>query len=574
MNIYFRLLRYAKPHIPLLIVGVIVSSIVGGLNGYYAKILNEYLTNLIETPDKDALLFVTLIFVGCSIGSAFFRYIADYIFYHIAARLIQTLRNEFYTRILCLPIDFYEEFNTGEIISRLSNDIASMQAAVTTLARDATKNFVTVIFLLGYMIMLSPFWTAMIFICTPIVILPMRLIGKRIKRYSHTILKRSADQTVVAEETCVGHRVVKGFQLEQSLSNRYKNITEEQYKATMKSVKYSEMARPLTQIIVTVPLALATYYLGIDVINHKFSAANYLTFLAIGGMLQNPTKLLGAMFAKVQTSIAAAERVFSIVDRKDEPYTDGIVPKTDFQNKIQFKNLGFQYPESQTAALNNIDLEIHKGKIVALVGSSGAGKTTLADLLPRFYEPTSGSLLLDDLELSQLNLKWLRSQIAVVTQHTFLFDDTIANNIAFGAGRKVTINEIENAAKAAEAHEFIEEMELKYDTPIGEQGLRLSGGQRQRIAIARAIVRNAPILILDEATSALDTRSERLVQHALENLMQSRTVLVVAHRLSTIKNADMIVVMDSGKIIDRGTHNELLQRCENYTELCRIQAIA
>lgn len=574
MNIYLRLLRYAKPYVALLVLGVIVSSIVGGLNGYYAKILNDYLKNIIENPNVDELYFVTLVFVTTSLGSATFRYVADYIFYHIAARLIQTLRNEFYSRILRLPIGFYEEFNTGEIISRLSNDISSMQAAVTTLARDAVKNFVTTAVLLGYMIMLSPFWTLMIFVCTPVVIIPMRVIGRRIKHYSHTILKRSADQTIVAEETCVGHRVVKGFQLEESLGERYEGITERQYQATMKSVKYSELARPMTQIIVTIPMAFAVYFLGIDVIEGRFLASDYITFLATGGMLMNPTKLLGAMFAKIQTSIAAAERVFAIVDRSDEPYGEGTVPPADFQRAIEFKNLSFTYPDCAAPALQNIDLEIAKGRVVALVGSSGAGKTTLADLLPRFYEPSSGQLLLDGSELSSLSLQWLRSQIAVVTQHTFLFDDTVANNIAFGAGREVSRQEIEAAAKAAEAHEFIVEMEQGYEAPIGEQGLRLSGGQRQRIAIARAIVRNAPILILDEATSALDTRSEQLVQKALENLMQERTVLVVAHRLSTIQNADMIVVMDEGRIVDRGSHDELLQRCDNYIELCRIQAIA
>lgn len=570
LALYRRLLGYLKDYWKIFLLSLVAMSVAASTEPLFARLMKPLIDGGFVERDPQAMLWTPLAIVGLFLLRGVASYINDTTTTYLAGHLVMRLRAEMFSKLMSLPVSFYDDNASGRVISRVTNDVNQVTDAGFNVITVVVKDGVTIF---GLLILL--FWTdwQLTLICLvmiPVVAVSLRLVSKRLRQLTRQNQRQIGEMTQVLGEVVDCQRVVKVYGGQAHETQRFMRAAEGLRQNQIKQTSIGSMNTGITQLVVSIALAVIIYFASVRAQSGNFTAGDFMSFLAAMIMLFAPIKRITGVNQSLQRGLAAAESVFHFLDIEPEPDT-GQTQLERARGEIQFAEVSFAYPNSERSALQQIDLTIAAGETVALVGSSGSGKTTLVNLLPRFYAPSQGHILLDGFALDTLTLASLRQQIALVSQDIALFNDTVAANIAYGCVVPPSPEQLRAAAKAANALEFIEAMPQGFDTLIGEKGVRLSGGQRQRLAIARAILKDAPILLLDEATSALDTQSERLVQAALDNLMQQRTTLVVAHRLSTIENADRIVVMHQGRIAEMGSHAELLARGGMYATLHRLQ---
>jgi subfamily B ATP-binding cassette protein MsbA len=486
-------------------------------------------------------------------------------------KLIRDTRNKLYNHILHLPAGYFTKESSGMIISRMINDVELLKGLVSTVIKAVVLEIPTVIFLLGVALYRRWDLTILTIALIPMIGYSTRKFGKRVKKKRNEAQKMISLVTHKIGEAVLGMKVIKVFNRINLMGERFEKDNQRYYRETLRVIRLKEFTKLAIDSVTGVGVALAVWYGGMLIMKGTLTPGDLASIIVAIYMMFSPIKKIGEAYTSLQEIRAAMDRVDSVFNIKHEQ--SGKIEINEFKKSIRFNNVSFTYPGTQTPVLKDINLEIKRGEIVALVGQSGVGKSTLVDLIPGFYRPTEGYITIDDIDLNDLDLYSLRALIGIVTQDVILFNDSVRENIAFGKS-DATEEEIINAAKLAYADEFIRELPDGYDTIIGERGLTLSGGQRQRIAIARAILKNPPILILDEATSSLDSVSEAIVQKALEGLMKGRTTIVIAHRLSTIKNADRIVILEDGRIVDIGKHEELMSRNDAYIRLYNAFAMS
>lgn len=572
-QLFKRLFLYVKPYMSRLYLAIFFSIIVGIIATSPVPIIQKTFDSIFTEKDYFMLKVIPLALVALYFLKAVLMYAQNLIMFGISWELVVQFREKLFAHIHHLPFGFFEENETGKLISRINNDVAIMQSTVTRLLKEFLQNSVTLIGLMIWVFYLKWDWALMALIVFPVMIFPVSNIGRKLKKFSHKGQEILGNINATVLESFSGVKIVRAFGLEPRELKKFQNYNDDYLKVMKKNVKYVEMTSPFLEVLGVASSAFILWYGGSQVLSGEISQGTFLAFIVALFMMYTPIRILFKIMASVQTSLAGAERVFEILDLPEEKVREGQKELIDFKGKIEFQDVCFSYPSRAKMVLDKINLTVNKSEVIAIVGMSGAGKTTLVDLLFRFFDVTSGKILIDGEDIQNFKLSSLRSHLALVTQETFLFNDTILNNIAFGKEGESTREEILDAAKAAHVDYFVEHIEEGYETLIGERGVKLSGGQKQRIAIARAILRNAPILILDEATSALDSESEKLVQDALHNLMEHRTSFVIAHRLSTIKHANRILVMDDGKIVESGTHQSLLASSGLYQKYYNMQFI-
>ena len=537
--------------------------------------LKDVLAQVIQHSDRSTvLLVICLLIILSTLLKNLFYYWSSYISSPIRSATITFLRNDVYEKILALPIGYFTERRKGDLISRMTNDIYEIESSVVSTLEGLIKDPLTIIGYLTYMIWLSPRLSLFLLILLPLTGFLIGRISRTLKRQSKDASIRLGESLSVLDETLGGIRIIKGFGAELLMRTKFTQINDTLFHIRNKMNARRDLASPLTETLGIVILTIILYYGGMLIFHtkgHGFSGGDLITYIAVFAMLINPAKTLSTSIFNVQRGAAAMERVEDLLHAPVTIHDDPNAKKLEaFNDRIEFRGVGFSYEDA--GILEDINLVIEKGKTVALVGSSGAGKSTLADLIPRFHDVSEGGLLIDGVNIKDYSLRSVREQMSIVTQEPILFNDTIAANIALGKP-DASREEIIRAATIANAHNFITQKEEGYETNIGDRGSKLSGGERQRLTIARALLKNPPILILDEATSSLDTESERLVQDAINKMMEHRTSIVIAHRLSTIRHADEIIVLQKGRIVERGTHDQLMQLQGFYRKLVEMQEV-
>ena len=541
----------------------------------FLGLLQYYLSQLILFHSKIFALAMVCIFIVIAILlKNLFLYLSVYMMSPIKNGMIIQMRNELYCKILTLPIGYFTEQRKGDLMSRMTNDTWELENTVSSILDGLIKDPMNVIFYLGTLIFLSPKLSLILLILLPLSGFIIGRISKTLKKQSNAAAVKSSEGLSILEETISGVRIIKAFNAEKRVRDRFFSVNNELFILKNNMSLRRELASPLSEVLGIVVLAIILWIGGSLVLQNEALGLNgsaFIMYIAIFSQIINPAKSLSTTFSNVQRGISSLNRIEEILNTPNV-----IIDKEDgkrlatFSNTIEFRNVSFSY--NDTVILKDINLTIQKGKTVALVGSSGAGKSTLADLIPRFHDVNSGELLIDGINIKDYSLESVRSQISIVTQDPILFNDSISNNILLGK-QDATKAEVEEAAKIANAYNYIVQKEEGFETNVGDRGAKLSGGERQRLTIARAVLKNPPILILDEATSALDTESERLVQDAINNLMQNRTSIVIAHRLSTIRHADEIIVLQKGSIVERGNHEQLLALGGLYKRLIEMQEL-
>jgi subfamily B ATP-binding cassette protein MsbA len=543
--------------------------------GNFTSNFYAYLTKLVQTPEGkiQALGILCSVVVISILLKNLFLYFSLYVLTPIRNRIINDMRNDMFEKILQLPIGYFSEQRKGDIMSRLTNDLQDVESSTISFLETFFREPITIALYLIAMIQLSPELSVFLGIFLPVAGLVIGRIGRSLKKVSTQVQEQLGGILSTIEETLGGMRVIKGFNAEQQQLNRFTIENNTLLATKNKANRRRDLASPMSETMGILAVCCVLYYGGRLVLGNNFSltAADFLTYIAIFTQIINPLKSFSTASYNIQKGAASIERIQELITEqaliKENPNP---IALKGFENNISFNHISFKYQDKEV--LTDISINIEKGKTVAFVGSSGSGKSTLADLIPRFQDVNSGELKIDGNNIQEYAIKDVRNLMGIVTQEPILFNDTIANNIALG-NSTATREMIENAAKVANAHSFIIGKEHGYDTNIGDRGSKLSGGERQRLTIARAILKNPPILILDEATSSLDTESERLVQDALNHLMKDRTSIVIAHRLSTVRHADEILVLDKGKIVERGKHESLLLQDGIYKKLVEMQEV-
>ena len=571
MGIKKRLLSYTNPYWGRLIAGILLAIVVSAATGAAAWIVKPVMDDIFLSKDTTLLKILPIGFILIYTIKGLARYGQSYLMRSIGQKIITKIRNELYEHIQKMPLSFFHNTPSAILMSRITNDVTMLGHVSSQVVADFFRQSFTFFILLGLTFYREWKLAAIALVVFPFIGIFIVSIGRKLRVLSRKNQEKMADLNIILQETFTGNKIVKAFGMEEYENIRFMNENRKLYDITMKETKRFEMLSPMMELFGAVGTGVVIWYGGYQVISGATTPGTFFSFMTALIMLYDPIKKISTMNSVVQQSIAAAERVFEMLDTKiDITDNDGAIDIREFKDKIGFNDVWFQYNSNNGMVLKGINLTIIKGEVVALVGSSGAGKSTLVDMIPRFHDVTKGSINIDSYDIRDITLNSLRKQIGVVTQETILFNDTVKNNISYGrvdAG----MAEIQKAAESAYAHDFIMEMPSGYDTVIGERGVKLSGGQRQRLSIARAILKNPAILILDEATSSLDTESEKMVQQALENLMKDRTTLVIAHRLSTVLNANRIVVIDDGRIVEIGRHDELLSHGGIYKKLYAMQ---
>ncbi len=557
-----------------------ISKSIPGGSGFLNNInpvnyVKAWLNDVISQPNGDikALGIICIIVLISIILKNIFLYLSMYYLNPIRNNIINDMRTHMYKKILSLPIGYFSEQRKGDIMSRLTNDLGDVESSTVSVLETIFREPVTIIFFFTYMVVLSPQLTLFLVIFLPVSGLIIGRIGRSLKKQSTRVQEKLGAILSTIDETLSGIRIIKAFNAEKKQLNKFTRENDELFEIKNRANRRRDLASPVSEVLGITAVVCVLWYGGRLVLRGEFlDPGDFLAYIAIFSQLIQPLKGLSSASYNIRRGAASIDRIESLIN-VDSSIKEIENPKQlqKFNDKIEFKNVGFAYEDK--IILDGINLTVEKGKTIALVGSSGAGKSTLADLVPRFHDTASGELWIDGESIRDYSLHSLRSQMGIVTQEPILFNDTIANNIALGMDA-ATETQIMNAAKIANAHNFITQKENGYNTNIGDRGSKLSGGERQRITIARAVLKNPPILILDEATSSLDTESERLVQDAINNLMQDRTSIVIAHRLSTIRHADEIVVLQKGKIVERGTHDELINLKDGfYKKLVDMQEV-
>jgi len=600
MNVYLRVLKLVKPYWAVLLLSFVTSLIYVAFNsssvwltGSFTKVffpepkngeihqglpmapatseksrggvneaLKKFTDRLIlrDTPVRSLKALCVMIFITFLLKNVFL-YIKNVAISYVQLRMINDVRNKIYMHLHDLSLSYFNRKRGGEITSIIMNDVNAMRNSFTVSFDKLLVEPINILTFMALLFIISWRMALMAVVILPISGYIITKIGKSIRRKSIRTSRQIAGIMAILDETLQGMRVVKAFAMEKFEINRFVGESQKYFKLLFRRKKLREISSPINETFGVLIGILLLWFGGNHVLaGTGIDAEDFIRFIIMLFAIMTPIKSLNNVTMELQEGMASAQRVFSVIDEQpDVVEKPNALVISDFNDSIVYKDVSFKYETSRAEVLDRVNLEIKKGEIVAIVGHSGAGKSTLVDLLPRFYDPTSGQILIDGIPNDRLTFASLRSLMGIVTQHTILFNDTIFNNIAYGI-RDFDPEKVRAAADAANALEFIEEFPDKFDTMIGDKGLRISGGQRQRLAIARALLKNPPILILDEATSSLDTESEQKVQAAIEHLMKERTVLVIAHRLSTIQNANKIVVLDHGRILETGTHNELLNR--------------
>ena len=564
LNLYRRMLGYVRPHLPRLALALLLMIGVSALNGSIAFLVKPVLDDIFIRKDAARLAYVPFLVLAIYLTRGLLEFAHIYMMNGVGQRVVRDIRQHLYSHMQSLSLSFYLRHPAGVLMSRVMNDVTLMQTAVTDAATGLIKDAFTVLFLVGVVFYRDWKMAIVALVVFPVAIWPIARFGRRLRRTSTRTQEVMGAVSSHLQETISGAKLVKSFGAEEYEIDRFSVRNQELFRLSMKVAKVQALAAPLSEVFGGIGAAAVIYYGGYNVVNGHATPGNFFSFITALFMLYAPVKGLSRVNNVIQQGVAAGTRVFDVIDTLPEVREKAdAVPLSDAPAEIVFDRVEFRYAPDGDPVLQGVDFRVPAGTMVAIVGSSGAGKTTLVDLLPRFYDPQGGSVRVDGTDIRDVTISSLRSRIAIVGQHTVLFNDTVRNNIAYGMP-DAPMEKVVEAARRANAHGFIERLEHGYDTRVGEQGLSLSGGERQRLAIARALLKDAPVLILDEATSALDTESERIVQDALDTLMKGRTVFVIAHRLSTVRNADVILVIEGGKIVERGRHEELLARDSRY----------
>jgi subfamily B ATP-binding cassette protein MsbA len=567
-----RLFRYANRYRVRLTWAVVGMAVYAAGSAGLAWLIQPILDRAL--PNQERLALTAWAIVGLYLLKGIGSYLSTYLMAGVGQRVVMDLRNELYRHILGQSAGFFTTHTTGQLLSRINHDVSQVQQAVSETAGDLARESLA---LFGFVILLFWYdaWLAIFcLVSAPLIVYPLIRLGQRVRRTTRRSQEAVEHLSHLSVEAFTGHRIVKAFGSESKESEKFGGAAYHLFRTNMKVTAALSSLPPLMELLGGFGMAGALWYGSREIAAGELSLGEFTSFVAALFLMYGPAKKLSRVNANLQQAIAASERIFEMLDThtevREKPRASALEP---FHSAIEFRDVVFGYEDDDARTLRGVSFSVHAGQMIAIVGRSGAGKTTLVNLLPRFYDVSSGTILIDGVDIRDVTLASLRKQIGIVTQETVLFDDTVANNIAYGdpsSSRAV----VEAAARAAHAHEFITALPRGYDTVIGERGQRLSGGQRQRLAIARALLKDAPILVLDEATSALDTEAELLVQEALANLMLNRTSFVIAHRLSTIRRADAIIVLERGRVVEMGRHEDLLARPSGaYAMLYQLQLL-
>lgn len=573
-----RVFRYFLPYKGRIVLAFLASGIVSACTAGSAWLIKPALDDIFIRKDVDALVFVPLAFILLTLLKGLGRYVQNLCMNYSAMHVLETLRRELFGKIVSLPLRFYEEAQVGVLMSRVINDVSLIRESLPAFVQ-MLRQILTMLGLLVVVFSQDFELACWAMVALPIAGAPFVWFSRALRRYGRKGAEIVADVSGMLQELLSGIRVIKAFATEQQEVGRFDHENGKLVNISIRRANVAELASPVMELIAALGIGLIIWYGGFRVIEGDMTPGTFFTFVAALVMLYDPVKSLNSSNITVQGALAGAERVFAILD---DPLLQeekgGDTPMDARFDSLEFRSVSLRYTEDGNPALNNVNLTVRAGQRVALVGPSGAGKTSLVNMIPRFYEPAEGEILLNGRPVTDYRLSELRRAVAVVSQEAFLFDMSLAGNIAYGRYGSVATEQhlldmdaVTRASEAAFAHQFISALPKGYETRVGERGVKLSGGQKQRVTIARALLKDAPLLILDEATSALDSESERMVQQALENLMRGRTSLIIAHRLSTILEADVIIVMEHGQIVDAGCHQDLLGRCELYTRLYNMQ---
>lgn len=571
MEIYKRLLGYTKLYRSKIIISLICSLIVGGSTAVSALLVKDVVDTIFMNKDRVMLAYIPFIVLALISIKGLASFGQVYYIESVGQRVILRIRNELYQHLNRLSLSFFSKNQTGTLVSRITNDVQVLQTAAANLISEAIRQGFTAFGLLGVVFYRHWKLALIALLVLPVAMGLVTFFGRKMRKTSHKLQSQMANINELLYEKISGIRIVKAFGAEQLEIDRFSQVLSGYFHSALRVVRINAINSSLSEVLGGIGVAGVIWYGGYEVINGVTTPGTFFSFITALLMLYEPLKRLSKFNIKLQQALAAAERVFEVLDTKPTVQEkEDAAELLPVKNSIRYEGVSFRYEDE--LVLQDVSFMAEVGHVTAFVGLSGAGKTTLLSLLPRFYDPSEGRIMFDDTDTRDVSFQSLRKQIGIVTQEVILFHDTVANNIAYGM-KECSLERIVQAAKVANAHEFIERLPQGYDTQIGERGTRLSGGQRQRLAIARAILKNPPIIMLDEATSSLDSESEKLVQEAIANLMKKRTTLVIAHRLSTIQKAEKIIVLDQGKLIESGTHQELLGKNGVYARLYETQML-